>query len=173
MPRSRFQRALAVALILIVTPVVVATPALSAGSAQFGGRVFQADGVTPRTGVVVALVDAETQQTYRAEPTNAEGAFALAAAPAGTYNLLAETDEGAFLASEAIRLEAGANRALALSLDPSRSYNGQSTPSSAGGSSGSGMPNWAKGLIAGAIGVVALVVINEAGKDVEEPASTF
>ena len=172
MSRSRFQRVLAVALILIVTPVVVATPALSAGNAQFGGRVFQADGVTPRTGVVVALVDAETQQVYRAEPTNDEGAFALEAAPAGTYNLLAETDEGAFLASDSIRLNEGANRSLALSLDPS-GYNAQgSTPSSAG-SSGSGMPNWAKGLIAGAIGVAALLVINEAGDDVEEPASTF
>jgi len=173
MPRSRFQRVLAVALILIVTPVVVATPALSAGNAQFGGRVFQADGVTPRTGVVVALVDAETQQTYRAEPTNDEGAFALTAAPAGNYNLLAETDEGAFLASDSIRLNEGANRSLALSLDPSRNYSGQGATSSSGGSSGSGMPMWAKGLIAGAIGVAALFVINEAGDDVEEPASTF
>ena len=173
MPRSRIQRVLAVALILIVTPVVVATPALSAGEAQFGGRVFQADGVTPRTGVVVALVDAETQQTYRAEPTNGEGAFTLAAAPAGTYNLLAETDEGAFLATDSIRLDEGANRALALSLDPSQGYNAQgSTPSSAG-SSGSGMPNWAKGLIAGAIGVAALWVINDSSDDVEESASTF
>lgn len=174
MPRSRFQRVLATALILVFTSVWVATPAVSAGEARFGGRVFQADGVTPRTGVVVALVDTQTQQVYRTEPTNDEGSFVISSAPAGKYNLVAETDEGAFLASDAIELNEGANRSLALSLAPSTTYNaetsGTTTP---GGSPGSSMPKWAKGVIGGVIGVAALFVINEATKDEEEPASTF
>jgi hypothetical protein len=44
--------------------------------------------------------------------------FRIPAAEAGTYRLLAETPEGAFLAPDAVSLQSGDTRALALSLAP-------------------------------------------------------
>jgi hypothetical protein len=109
------RRSLAILLALTVLSSAVAAPM---APAQLTGRVLQADGQTPRTGVTVVLVDDGGQARYRSEPTSARGVFRIPAAEAGTYRLLAETPEGAFLAPEAVSLQSGDTRALALSLAP-------------------------------------------------------
>jgi hypothetical protein len=86
--------------------------------ATFRGRVLDADGVTPRTGVVVALYDARTEVVVRSTPTDARGSFRIEGAAAGSYALLAETPQGAFLAAGEVRLSPGENRPLSLALQP-------------------------------------------------------
>jgi len=166
MPSSSFRRMVAAVLILTMTPIVAVTPATSASNAVLAGRVFQADGVTPRTDVVVTLVERESQETFRSKPTSGEGTFEIDSAPAGDYSLLAETPDGTFLAADSIVLVEGDNRPVSLALTPSQG-------ATSGGAKKGGLPTWGKWVIAGAIIVGGLVLINEVTKDEEEPASTF
>lgn len=187
------RRSLAILLALaLLAPTVPAAPA----AAQLRGRVVQADGRTPRTGVTVVLVDGAGQARYRSEPTSSRGVFRIAAAEAGSYRLLAETAEGAFLAPEAVSLQAGDTRAVSLALNPA----GQeptpppepepaepeptpaepteptppppppATPTAPAASVDNG-PNWRKWVIVGGIGVAALLVVNEMTS--EDEASPF
>ncbi len=104
--------------LILVLAVVSSSVAAPLAPAQLKGRVLEADGRTPRTGVTVVLVDESGQPRYRSEPSSARGVFRIHGASAGTYRLLAETSEGAFLAPQAVDLPAGETRALSLSLNP-------------------------------------------------------
>ncbi len=111
-------------------------PVVHAENALFSGRVMETDGFTPRSGVVVALVDDENRLVYRSDPTNDEGAFEINSAPAGGYKLLAETDEGAYLASDDFKLAAGKNNPLSLKLTPGeQGSNATIAPGQAGATS--------------------------------------
>jgi len=114
--------------VLLLFAVVSSTLAAPLGPAQLRGRVLEADGRTPRTGVTVVLVDAGGQARYRSAPTSTRGVFRIPAADAGTYRLLAETPEGAFLAPQEVELTAGNTRALSLSLNPSSPGQPEPTP---------------------------------------------
>lgn len=170
MRTSPLRSVLALCLTVSTAMTLVVAPAFAEDPASFGGRIFDSDGVTPRDGVTVTLVDTETHQVFRSKPSGSEGAFRIEAAPPGSYRMLAETGEGAFLAAEAVRLEPGRNRALALSLNAS-------AEDPAGGSGTSapadGMPLWAEIVVAGSIALGALLVIDELSSEVEQPASTF
>jgi hypothetical protein len=98
--------------------------------ATFRGRVLDADGVTPRTGVVVALYDPRTEGVVRSTPTDARGSFRIEGAAAGSYALLAETPQGAFLAAGEVRLSPGENRPLSLALQPTPPIRPRSRPRS-------------------------------------------
>ena len=152
MTPSLCRRALALALAATTALFFVPGPVLAAGEAQLAGRVFDADGATPRPGVVVTLVDTATDASVSSEPTNDEGTFRIEQAPAGSYHVLAETSEGAFLAAEAVDLEPGANQPLSLTLKVAPAMEG---------TTGSKMKTWKKWLIAGGIAVGALFLINE------------
>ncbi|HET9299057.1 MAG TPA: carboxypeptidase-like regulatory domain-containing protein, partial [Candidatus Polarisedimenticolaceae bacterium] len=104
--------------LFLVAAVVSSSVAAPLAPAQLKGRVLEADGRTPRTGVTVVLVDESGQPRYRSEPSSSRGVFRIPGASAGTYRLLAETSEGAFLAPQAVDLPAGETRALSLSLTP-------------------------------------------------------
>jgi len=162
MTPSRCRRALALTLVVTTVSFFVPTPALCAGAAQLAGRVFDADGATPRAGVVVTLVDAATDLTVSSEPTNDEGAFRIEQAPQGSYHVLAETSEGAFLAEERIELQAGANRPLSLTLKVAPAQ----------GTTGSRMKPWKKWTITGLIAVTALFLINEASSEADTSPSS-
>ena len=166
MPFSSFRRMVAAVLILTLTPMLAVTPVASASNAALAGRVFQADGVTPRTDVVVTLVQQESQESFSSMPTTDEGTFNIDSAPAGDYSLIAETPDGAFLAAESIALVEGENRPVSLALTPAQG-------ASSGSAQKGGLPTWGKWVIAGVIIVGGLVLINEVTKDEEEPASTF
>lgn len=105
--------------ILLAHAVLTSAMAVPPAPAQLRGRVLGSDGRTPRTGVHVVLVDEAGQERYRSEPTSSRGVFRIPAAEAGTYRLLAETPEGAFLAPQSVSLQSGDTRAVALSLTPS------------------------------------------------------
>jgi hypothetical protein len=140
--------------------------ALADSGAQFGGRVFLQDGSTPRTGVVVTLYDRATDRTFSSSPTDERGFFSIGNAEPGSYALLAETPEGAYLAAEAVDLQAGPNKALALSL-------ASTAPKAAPGATnpGGGMSKWAKFTIAGAISATALFLAADIADDVKEDVS--
>jgi len=152
MSPSRSRRALALTLAATTALFLVPAPVLAAGEAQLAGRVYDADGATPRSGVVVTLVDAATDESVSSTPTNDEGTFRIEQAQAGTYRVLAETPEGAFLAADAVDLQPGANRPLSLTLKVAPAMEG---------TTGSKMKTWKKWVIAGAITVTALFLINE------------
>lgn len=158
MTPSRCRRTVALTLAVSIALFVVPAPALSAGEAQLAGRVFDADGATPRPGVVVILVDAATDRTVSSEPTNDEGTFRIEQAPAGSYHVVAETSAGAFLAAEQVDLQPGANRPLSLTLK---------VAPAAGGTTGSQMKSWKKWTITGLIAVTALFLINEVSDEVD------
>jgi len=145
------------------------SPLLAAEGAVLSGRVLNADGVTPRSGVVVLLVDLQERLEYRSSSTSGEGAF-KATAPAGDYALLVETEAGAFLASDRLTLLPDGNRPLALTLQET---SGEQITAPGWAQQSSDMPLWAKISIAGVIAVAALVIIDEVTSDSERNATDF
>jgi hypothetical protein len=146
---------------------------LLAGSpSSLSGRVLAPNGADPRAGVVVALVEPATERAFRSSPTDAKGAFTIDAAPAGTYALLVEAPEGAFLASDHVLLAPGVNRPVSLALKPGKA--GQAPPPSSSATPApakGGLPTWSKWVIAGGIVVGGAIVVNGVTKNNE--ASSF
>jgi len=165
MRASLFRRAIAATCVVSIGFVLTAAPALAESPTQLDGRVFQQDGVTPRDGVVVALYDAATEQTYRSAPSDTDGSFSIDSAPAGDYSLLAQAEQVAYLADSSLTLTEGANPPLSLSI-------AQVAPAQ-NRDDDEGLPMWAKGLVGGVVVVAALFVINEIIEDKEELASAF
>jgi hypothetical protein len=89
-------------------------------SSTLSGRVVAQNGADPRPGVVVTLFEPATERAFHSSPTDAKGAFSIDSAPAGSYSLVVETPEGAFLASDNLQLAPGVNRPLSLALKPGR-----------------------------------------------------
>lgn len=135
----------------------------------FGGKVYGADGTSPRDGVVVRLVGVSPESSYGAAPTGADGSFRLEGAPPGSYRVLAEAEEGAYLAADGFELAPGANRPVALTLGAA-SPNDQTTATTA--SPQKGLPAWAKWTIVGGISLVALWAIDSVTEDEEELAAS-
>ncbi len=169
---STLRRPTAASLILgLVT--LTSSGALHAGSlSTLTGRVLAQNGTDPRAGVVVTLVETASEHAYRSSPTDARGAFTIETAPPGSYALVVEAPEGAFLASSDLRLAPGMNRPLALALKPGKQNEPPpDAPSGSGGKKG-GVPAWAKGVIAGGIVVGAAIVVDAVTSETKE-ASTF
>jgi len=166
---ERSRRIVALGLALTTASFVLTPPVGAGDAAVLMGKVFQADGTTPRTGVVVHLVDPASDRDFRAEPTRPDGAFRVDQAPAGTYRVLAETTDGAYLAEQAVTVEPGANRPVSLTLGAA-APSFQTAPDPTASQSG-GLPTWGKWAIAGGIALGALFVINEVTDDEDQPAS--
>jgi len=153
--------------------LVVGTVSAEPGTV-FSGKVFGAEGSTPREGVVVRLVGETPDSSYSTDPTGADGAFRLEGAPPGSYRVLAEAREGAYLAADGFQLQPGANQPVALTLgDASPNQQTADQTSTTGGTSTKqGLPTWAKWTIVGGIAVIALWAIDSVTDDDEElPAS--
>jgi hypothetical protein len=165
---DRSRRALALGLACTIVAVIAGPPAPADG-AILSGKVFQADGATPRSGVVVQLVDPRTERSFPSATTREDGAFRIEGAPAGTYRVLAETPAGAFLAGDSVTVSPGANRPVSLTLQEAPPA--PPTPADPTTASTGGLPTWGKWLIAGGIAVGALFVINEVTDEEDEPAS--
>ena len=129
MTRWNVQRGVAAVVALSLAAFVAPPSVCASGAAKLQGRVLDADGGKPLSDVVVTLFDADGSSMFPADPTDARGVF-HAAAPAGSYRLVAKTAAGAFLAPSTIRLGEGSNSPVALTLrrqSSSRSSRGQST----------------------------------------------
>lgn len=157
-----------IAAVLAAVLVVSTSPFSRAADATLLGRVTNGPGASPREGVVVALYDPSTQATFRSEPTDARGAFRIGGASTGTYQVVVESDEGAYLAGDAVALKAGDNPPLAVALRPA-SQEGTTAP--AAGSTAKQAP-WVKWVIAGGILLGGALVVNAVTDD-EEEASGF
>ena len=164
------RRLLAFHLAITTFVFVSFVPVVHAESALLSGRVMETDGFTPRSGVVVALVDDENRLIYRSEPTGEDGAFQIDSAPAGGYKLLAETDEGAFLASNDFQLAGGENKPVSLKLTPAgQTSNATIAPGQTSDDDDDG--NWWQWVIAGTIIVAGLLVVSDASSSDEQQGS--
>ena len=128
-------------------------------SAVLAGRVVDRDGFTPRAGVVVRLVEIDTERDFASAPTGEQGTFRVEGAPAGRYAVLAETDEGKYLAADRLELAAGDNTPVQLALDP-----GAEPVLAPAQGRGGGIPPWAKGVIAGGMVIAMFVLFDEASE---------
>ena len=172
---STLRRSTAAALIFGLVTMTSSRVLMAGAPSTLSGRVLMQDGVEPRPGVVVALVEPASEVAYRSSPTDARGAFTIDAAPAGDYALLVEAPEGAFLASSQMQLAPGVNRPVSLALKPGKQGE-PPAPAPAPAAAPAepkkgGPPTWAKWVIAGAIVVGAAIVVDAVTKSDE--ASSF
>ena len=188
---SRRLLAMTVAVALVWLQAVPGAEA--AGGALLQGRVVSADGVTPRAGVVITLVDDERGTVFRSRPSDDRGVFNLDSARPGRYTLVAEVPEGAFVAADKVNLAAGPNPAVALALQPAepQETDSQDSPPEEGipaeedqGAEASdatlppppeqkeGLSPVVKGVIAGVVGLVAVATVFLASEE-EDPGSPF
>jgi hypothetical protein len=153
-------------LIIALVLMSVSTTALTAnnpGNAIFEGRVVAEDGVSPMEGVVIRLAGHETGTVYSSTPSNSDGAFRMDAAPEGTYAVLAQAADSAYLAADSIELKSGQNQPVAVMIRPQTEL----APAQSGSSS---LPLWGKIVIGGTLGLAALAIIDNSNND--EPAAT-
>jgi hypothetical protein len=165
MSLSRMRPVVTGVLLVALVLLVVDLPALAGSNAVFRGRVLDADGVSPRSGVVVTLVDESARKTFDSAPADARGYFRIDSAPAGTYAVVARASEGAFLAADAVTLNAGANKPLALALKAGAATEGGGTPPQ-----NEKMASWLKWVIVGGIAIGGLIVADAITNE-ETPAS--
>jgi len=137
----------------------------------FSGKVLASPGTSPRAGVVVRLVGATPDASYAAQPTASDGTFRLEGAPPGAYRVLAEAEEGAYLAADGFELAPGANRPVALTL-AAASPDYQTTATTTTGQAPTGLPTWAKWTIVGGIALVALWAIDSVTEDEDETVAS-
>lgn len=171
MRRSRFQRQLATAVAATLVCWLAMPLARAASIGSFSGRVVGVDGIEPRAGVTVWLMDSTDQRGISSASTDAAGSFRIADAPAGNYRVAVEANEGAYLLGDAVRVQPGDNAPVALRLRA-----GQPNYQSGPGSSfrpGSGMSPVVKWVIVGVIVVAGAFVIREVSEDSEDVASPF
>lgn len=142
--------------------------------ALFKGRVVASDGATPQSGVVVTLVDVAGRRQFASKPSDEHGAFHVDSAPPGSYSLVAETAEGAFLASDKLELREGENAPVSLSLKPDDEDDEDDEegaipppPPSPGG-----LETWVRWVLGGSIIIGGLAVVDLLSED-EESASPF
>jgi hypothetical protein len=91
---------------------------VSPGSAgTLTGRIFVADGVTPRGGVVVKAANLNTSRVYASRQTDAAGRYSLASLPAGQYQVAVETAEGLYVNPDRIPVLQGRRTLFSLALD--------------------------------------------------------
>ena len=163
------RRATAWAVIASVSSFVVAGTTAAEPATVFAGRVLRSEAAMPIEGAIVRLVGSSPEASYAATPTGADGAFRLEGAPPGSYRVLAETAEGAYLAADGYELEPGANRPVALTLGGApASQQTTATPSA----QPKGLPAWAKWTIIGGIAIVGLWAIDSVTEDEDETPSS-
>lgn len=190
---SRRLLAVTVAALLVWLPA--AGGATAADTALLRGRVVSADGVTPRAGVVITLVDDERGSVFRSKPSDDRGVFHLDSARPGRYTLVAEVPEGAFVAANKVNLQAGRNPAVALALQPTEAQeespkeespaeegkpaaeeeaeaSEETTPLPPPAEEEEGLSPVVKGVIAGVVGLVAVATVYLASEE-EDPGSPF
>ncbi len=101
---------------LLGTPLCLGQTLKSAGSLT--GRIFAADGVTPRTGVVVKVANLATSQIFTSVKTDGAGRYALPTLPAGQYQVAVESREGLYVNQDRVPVVQGRKTLFSLALNP-------------------------------------------------------
>jgi hypothetical protein len=162
-----FRRRLAAMLVFTTACLCLNLPALAADTAMLQGRVVAADGVTPVSEAIVTLVDVSGERTFSSSPTGEAGTFRLDSAPAGSYALVVDSRDGAYLAASEVALQAGENPPVALAIKAGDSGSGQIPPPPS--------PTakvWKKWVFIGLVGMSAAATVKFVGDD-EDKGSPF
>ena len=162
---ATLRRATATLLVMTVLALMTVVPAVAEDGAVFNGKVYGSSAADPMSGVVVTLVEPTSETTYSSQPSMDDGTFRVEGAPAGSYRVVAETKRGAFLAGTPVSLAPGKNQPVALTLGQVDTQTSQST---GGSQSQSGLPKWAKWTIVGGIAVIALIAIDNITDDTDD-----
>lgn len=165
------RRATAIAMVFGLVALTSSGALLAGSPSTLSGRVLTQSGVDPRPGVVVTLVAPASALAYRSSPTDARGAFTIDTAPAGSYALVVEAPEGAFLAASNLVLAPGVNRPVSLALKPGKQGEPPAGSTPPPPAPKQGVPTWAKGVIAGGIVVGAAIVVHAVISDSNEASS--
>lgn len=170
MPPSAFRRITAAALLFGLVTLTSSGALLADSTSTLTGRVLTQNGADPRPGVVVTLIEPVSERAFSSSPTDARGAFTIDSAPAGSYSLVVEAPEGAFLAANDLQLAPGLNRPLSLALKPGKADDPPADPPPAdtppaGTTKKEGIPTWAKWTIAGGIIVVGAIIVDAVTSD--------
>ena len=113
--------ALAVAASLSGVPVCFGQAFGAAGTLT--GRIFLADGVTPRGGVVVKAANLSTSQVYESSETDRSGHYAFPKLPSGQYQVAVEAGEGLYVNAEHVPVVQGRKTLFSMSLSPTAQDN--------------------------------------------------
>jgi len=108
--------ALAVAASLSGVPVCFGQAVGSAGTLT--GRIFLADGVTPRGGVVVKAANLITSQVFESHETDRSGHYAFSGLPSGQYQVAVEAGEGLYVNEAHVPVIQGRKTLFSMSLNP-------------------------------------------------------
>jgi carboxypeptidase family protein len=82
------------------------------------GRIFLADGVTPRGGVVVKAANLSTSQIFASIVTDRAGRYSFANLPSGRYQVAVQADEGLYVNQEPVPVIQGRKTLFSLALNP-------------------------------------------------------
>jgi hypothetical protein len=107
-------------------PISFGQSARAAGS--LAGRIFVADGVTPRPGVVVKAANLATAKIFTSSLTDRSGRYVLAALPSGQYQIAVDTGEGLYVNQERVPVLQGRKTLFSLALNRSAQDNPGDTP---------------------------------------------
>ncbi len=88
-------------------------------SGYLTGRIFVADGVTPRAGVVVKAANLSTSQVFTSTQTDGSGRYSLTDLPSGQYQIAVETGEGLYVNQDQVPVLQGRKTLFSLALSPS------------------------------------------------------
>ena len=107
---------------VMVFGLVVSLSGFSFGLGQtlpaghLSGRIFVADGVTPRAGVVVKAANLSTSQIFTSSRTDGSGRYALEGLPSGQYQIAVETGEGLYVNRDQVPVLKGRKTLFSLAL---------------------------------------------------------
>ena len=171
-PRS-FVAASLVAVLVVATAPAFAAPAPTATAAGLTGTVYSSDVATPLAGATVVATDANGVK-FASQPTQADGAFSIAAVAPGRNSLSLETADGSFVVATPVTLAPGETRSLRLALRASSAKHGKTT--AAKGGTGSGYTGASVvGMSAVILGFVAAgaIAVDHKNNDHNAPASGY
>jgi hypothetical protein len=82
------------------------------------GRIFLADGVTPRSGVGVKVANLSTSQIFDSAQTDKSGHYALGSLPSGQYQVAVQAGEGLYVNPDRIPVIQGRKTLFSMALNP-------------------------------------------------------
>ena len=108
--------AASVAVMMSGIPVSFSQTVRAAGTLT--GRIFLADGVTPRSGVVVKVANLSTSQIFSSSQTDRSGHYALSSLPSGQYQVAVQAGEGLYVNPDRIPVLQGRKTLFSMALNP-------------------------------------------------------
>jgi hypothetical protein len=166
--RKLLDRALAGCLALAMSGALAPLHAAAAGTATVSGTILSVSDRSPLAGARLYLGDPATGDVFPSAPADPDGKFVVAELPPATYEVAVGLDRGLYLVPERITLASGAERTLALAVDPETPPVPPSDPPD------SGLGLWSNPLTAALLVLGSALVVGaavESATDDEDDAS--